>query len=229
MFLRETEREGGRHGERELGREGCREGGSSGGTGGGGRENRRRRLRPPRYRRKKESMVTNARTCALEMMDIDFRIWESENAYRQMRARAHTHARTHTNTKHKRKRWSTHTHRYMDKDAWHNRSRRCNAARHDSSNGNQRLFHAREARYEFECALRRLLRRHVRMFYVGRGSWKVSSFIPARCMPLYWRFMPMLRASHATTTFQQVNTVHHVGRVRKRERVELIAREKVWS
>ena len=102
MFLRETEREGGRHGERELGREGCREGGSSGGTGGGGRENRRRRLRPPRYRRKKESMVTNARTCALEMMDIDFIIWESEHAYAQTRARAHTHTHTHKT------RWSSH-------------------------------------------------------------------------------------------------------------------------
>ena len=101
-FLRETEREGGRgrhrEGERELRREGEREGASSGGTGGGGggRENLLRRLRPPRYRRKQESMVTNARTCALEMMDIDFIIWESEHAYAQTRARAHTHTHTHT-------------------------------------------------------------------------------------------------------------------------------------
>jgi hypothetical protein len=68
------------------------------------------------------------------------------------------------------------------------------------------------------------------MFECSRYSVRDASLIPATgCMPLYWRLMPMLRASHATTTFQQVCTGHHVGRVRKRERVELIAREKVWS
>jgi hypothetical protein len=93
----------------ELGREGVREGGSSGGTGGGGRENRLRRLRPPRYRRKKESMVTNARTCALEMMDNDFTIWGSEQHTHRC-GRAHTHTHAHTNTKHTNTTGGQHTH-----------------------------------------------------------------------------------------------------------------------